>query len=510
MNQDEAPVLDVGEPLELRVTHASWVYLGRDEVWKLKRPVDLGFLDFRTPEARRRCCEDEVRLNRRLAPDVYLGVLPVRRHERGLTLSGEGPIVDWAVHMRRLPADGGADELLARGRLTAAHLTRLARRLADFHRASPEVRACGDLAAVCATIEENLAQTERFVGDLLDRETFHDVSAFQRGWLAAHGERLAARAAEGRARDGHGDLRLEHIHFEADAEPVVIDCLEFSERLRGGDVASDAAFLAMELDAAGRPELADGFLARLAEASDDFGLYDVVDLYLSYRACVRGKVAAHVATDPAATPEARAAKRREARDRFALALTYARPRAPRTFVVAVGGLPGSGKSTLAAALGEALAVPVIGSDLTRKAMAGLAPTARGGAALYTTAARERTYAEVLRRAACVAGAGRSVILDATFSTRAWRAAAAAMAREAGARFVFLERVADHSTVQARLARRRHEPSVSDATDAELARVAASYERPDEREGFPVVIIGGAESVPRALTALAREGLEPTG
>jgi aminoglycoside phosphotransferase family enzyme/predicted kinase len=487
--EGEAPTLLVGEPVELRATHASWVYLGRDDVWKLKRPVNLGFLDFRTPEARRRCCEDEVRLNRRLAPDVYLGVLPVRRGERGLTVNGEGPIVDWAVHMRRLPAGAGADELLAGGRLTAAHLARLARRLAAFHRASPEARACGDVAAVRATIEENLAQTERFVGDLLDRETFDDVSAFQRGWLEAHGERLAARAAEGRVRDGHGDLRLEHVYFEGEAEPLVIDCLEFSERLRGGDVASDAAFLVMELDAAGRRDLADGFLARFAEASDDFGLYDVVDFYLSYRAWVRGKVAALVATDPSASPEARAAKRREARERFAAALGYARPRAPGTFVVAVGGLPGSGKSTLAAALGEALGVPVVGSDLTRKAMAGLAPTERGSPALYTDAARARTYAEILRRAARVAGARRSVILDATFSTRAWRAQAAVLAREAGARFVFLERVEDPATLQARLARRRHEPSVSDATDAELARVAAGYEPPDEAEGFPVLRMG---------------------
>jgi aminoglycoside phosphotransferase family enzyme/predicted kinase len=430
----------------------------------------------------------------------------VRSGASGLEVTGDGPIVDWAVHMRRLPEAAGADAMLARGRLAAGHLARLARRLASFHRASPESPASGAEAAVRAMVEENLAQTARFVGELLDRETFGAVSAFQRGWLAAHGELLAARVAGGRARDGHGDLRLEHVYFEADAEPVVIDCLEFSERLRGGDVASDAAFLAMELDAAGRRDLADGFLARFAEASDDLGLYEVVDFYLSYRAWVRGKVAALVATDPTAPPETRAAKRREARERFALALTYTGPRAPRGFVVAVGGLPGSGKSTLAAALGEALAAPVVGSDLTRKAVAGLAPTARGPAALYTDDARERTYAEVFRRAARVIGARRSVILDATFSTGAWRAAAAALAREAGARFVFLERVEDPTVLGQRLARRRDEPSVSDATDAELARVAARYERPTPGEGFPVLTIDGAAPVPRALSGLAREGL----
>jgi aminoglycoside phosphotransferase family enzyme/predicted kinase len=508
-----APALDVGGPTELCATHASWVYLARDEVWKLKRPVDLGFLDFRTVESRRRCCEEEARLNRRLAPDVYLGVEPVRRGARGLTVRGDGPVVDWAVHMRRLPDDGCATALLARGRLDADHLARLARRLATFHSAAYEMPAAGEVATLRANVDENFASTERFVGDLLDQATLEGVRAFQLGWLAAHGARLHGRVAAGRVREGHGDLRLEHVYFPSsgpDAEPVVIDCLEFSERLRCGDVAADAAFLAMELDAAGRPDLAAGFLARFAEASDDFGIYAVIDFYLSYRAWVRGKVAALLAVDPAAPPATRAEKRREAQARFALALTYARREAARPFVVAVAGLPGSGKSTLAAALGSALALPVVSSDLTRKALAGLAPTARGPAELYSDASRDRTYDELLGRGGDVLGAGRSVILDATFSTRAWRAAAAALARQHGARFVLVERDEPPAVLRERLSHRRGQPTVSDATDAELEQLASRYERPTAQEGFSLLSVRGEDALSLALSCLENEGLSSLG
>jgi aminoglycoside phosphotransferase family enzyme/predicted kinase len=504
-----APRLDVGTPVELRATHASWVYLGRDDVWKLKRPVDLGFLDFRTVESRRRCCEEEVRLNRRLAANVYLGVEPVQRGAHGLTIGGAGPVVDWAVHMRRLEDDASAAALLASGRLDDEHLARLARRLATFHAAMPETPAAGDVAAVRANVEENFAQTRRFVGDLLERATFEGARAFQMGWLAAHGERLRGRVAERRVREGHGDLRLEHVYFlsdEPDAAPVVIDCLEFSERLRSGDVAADAAFLAMELDAAGRRDLADGFLARFAEVSDDFGMYGVIDFYLSYRAWVRGKVAALVAEDPAAPPATRAAKRREAQERFALALTYAHRAAANPFAVAVAGLPGSGKSTVAAALGRALAMPVVSSDLTRKTVAGLAPNERGPAGMYSDASRDRTYGEVLGRAARVLEAGRGVILDATFSKRAWRARAAALARQLGAKFVLVERNEEAAVRRERLARRRGQPSVSDATDVELDQIASRYEAPSSSEGFAVLSVRGEEAAASALSGLAKEGL----
>ena len=467
-------------PVSLRTTHASWVFLTGDEVWKVKRPVDFGFLDFRTLEARRRACEDEVRLNLRLAPDVYLGIAPVRKTSSGYRIGGEGPTVDWAVHMRRLPDRTSAEALLGRGALDAERLSKIADRLAAFFAAARVVPEFGTLAALQRNVAENLEQAAPFVGDLLDRETFEEVRAFQMGRLSRDGERFLARSAGDRIRDGHGDLRLEHLYLlpgpGGEERPVIIDCIEFNERFRCGDVASEVAFLAMELEAAGRPDLAAGFLARYAEASDDFGLYGVVDFYLSYRAWVRGKVAAFVAADPSTPPDVRARKRDEARRDFGLARAFAGKPLDRPLLVAVGGVIGSGKSTLAAALGRHLAVPVIGSDLTRKVLAGLAPTSRGDARLYGPEEKERTYTEIFRRAADVLGAGRGVILDATFSAGRWRRMAADLARAADAAFVLVEAsCADSRVLRERLAARRGGPSVSDATDDLLDAFVRDYE-----------------------------------
>jgi aminoglycoside phosphotransferase family enzyme/predicted kinase len=512
--------LDASAPVELRATHASWVYLAGADVWKVKRPVDLGFLDFTSLEARRRDCEDEARLNRRLAPSIYLGVEPVRRGPGGLELGGAGPVVDWAVHMRRLPDGASAAARLARGVLGPAELEALAACVADFHRAARETPAWGERARLRANVDENFAETERFVGDsvgdLVDRETFEDARAFQTRWLDEHAALLEARVAAGRIREGHGDLRLEHVYFldddPGDAAPIVIDCVEFAERFRAGDVAADVAFLAMELDLAARPDLASGFLARYAEAAGDLDLYRVVDFYLSYRAWVRGKVAALVASDADAPLDVRTRKRAEARRDFALARSYAGRALEPPFVVVVGGMIGSGKSTLAQALGRALAAPVISSDRTRKALAGLGATERGGAELYTEAGRARAYDELLRRADGVLGSGRPVVLDGTFSEARRRGQARELARARGADLVVVEVSCATPTLRARLARRRAGGSVSDATDADLDALARRYEAPDPSEGSALVRVDGALApacvVANALAGLRREGIAP--
>jgi uncharacterized protein len=201
-------------PVQLRTTHSSWVFIVGDEVWKVKRPVDLGFLDFRTVEARRRDCEAEVRLNRRLAPHVYLGVEPVRRTPAGLRVGpGEGALEDWAVHMRRLPDAASAEAMLARGALDEAALARLAAHMARFLGEAREVPELGAPDVVRASVDQNFEQVAPFVGDLLDASTFDDVRTFQVGQLTAGAERFAARVRDRRIREGHGDLRLEHVYF---------------------------------------------------------------------------------------------------------------------------------------------------------------------------------------------------------------------------------------------------------------------------------------------------------
>ena len=268
----------------------------------------------------------------------------------------------------------------------------------------------------------------------------------------------------------------------------------------------------MELEAERRPDLAAGFVARYAEASGDFGLYGVLDFYLSYRAWVRGKVAAFVAADPASPAEVRRHARDEAGHRFGLARAFAGTPVDRPFLIAVGGMIGSGKSTLAAALGRALAVPVLGSDRVRKQTAGLAPTARGGEDLYEQARRERTYTTIVKKAGQVLETGRGVILDATFSARHWRELVAAAARAHDATFAFIEARCPEELLRQRLAARRDAPSESDADDRLLATFLRQYEpigSADPEPAFAVDTDASAETArAAALDWLARLGILP--
>jgi len=320
--------------IEFLFTHGSLVFRTGTDVYKLKRPRDYGFFDYTTLEARRHFCDEELRLNRRTAPDVYLDVLPVFRDARGHSLVRPGEIVDWAVHMRQLPDEASALALLRAGRLGAAEIEAFAARLAGFYeQAAP---APANPAGLARSVEENFTQCRAFVPHLLDASTLEAVERGQRAWLAAHSARLAARPA----RDGHGDLRLEHVYL-LEQGPVIIDCIEFADRFRLGDPALDAAFLAMDLERCGHGALAELLLARLAYESDDYDAYPLLDGYESYRATVRCKVAGLVATDAATASAAAARKAGEARAFLELARTLverdgAGPR-PRAVVAARRG-----------------------------------------------------------------------------------------------------------------------------------------------------------------------------
>ncbi len=469
--------------VDLVATHISWVFLTDHDVWKVKRPVDYGFLDYTTLERRRHFCDEEVRLNRRLAPDVYLGVVPIRRGPAGPTLTGDGPIVDYAVQMRRLPDAASADALLRSGALTHDHLWLVAATLARFYAASPATPHYGAVAVIGANVRENFDQVRPFVGRFLSAATFDAVRDWQVGFLGRHADRFQARVDRGRVRDGHGDLRLEHVYFEGPA-PLILDCIEFNERFRMGDVASDAGFLVMELEARARPDLAASFLGRFALESNDYDLYDVVDFYVSYRAWVRAKVAAFLAADPSTPGDKAARKAGEARQLFTLAERRARSSAEPGPVVAVGGVIGTGKTAMAEALARALALPVVASDRTRKWLAGIGPTERAPAEAYATDFSRRTFDELFRRADVVLGSGRGVILDATFRDRDLRRRARELAERHRRRFLFVETTCDDATLRERLRRRAAGPSVSDATEPLLARMRAEFE--------PVTELPGAE------------------
>jgi aminoglycoside phosphotransferase family enzyme/predicted kinase len=461
--------------VDLVETHISWVFLAGDRVYKVKKPVDLGFLDFTTLERRRFFCEEEVRLNRRLTHDVYLGVVELKGAD-GLRFDGAGPTREVAVVMRRLPDERMLDRLVREGRAAPTLLDDLGRIVARFHAGAPtggEIDGLGGLDTVRANWEENFVQTADLGPDVLPAAWRRSIRAWVDAFLAREAPRFAARVAAGRSRDCHGDLQAQHVCC---TEPIqIFDCIEFNHRFRYGDTASEIAFLAMDLDRLGRPDLAVHFLNAYLEECGDYGALPLLDFYRAYRAFVRGKV---LGFQIAARPEAAA----KARDRFALALGYTE-RQPRPALLITSGIVGSGKSTVARHLAARLGAIVVRTDAVRKRLAGVPLTehepAGFGEGRYTADMGRRTYAEALRLAAETLEAGWPALVDGAFSSAALRDEARRLAARHGVPFTLLWCDAPDAVLAERLRRREEDVrEVSDARLPLLARHRAGYEPPE--------------------------------
>jgi uncharacterized protein len=480
-----------GPHVDVVQTHISWVFLIGGDVYKVKKPVDLGFLDFTTLDRRRAACEAEVRLNRRLAEDVYLGVVPVTRERGGrYRLGGSGEVVDYAVHMRRLPDALRGDVRLRSGRLGTDHLRAVAERLARFHAdqiPDDAVSAFGMPEQVEQNVRENFEQTRSSIGAYLSQAEAQELETWHMDMLGRHRDLFVGRVRAGRVRDGHGDLRLEHVYLDDAGAVTVLDCIEFNDRFRYGDVCSDVAFLSMDLAYEGRVDLSEAFLGAYAQAAGDYDLYRLVDFYESYRAHVRAKISSILASDEAAPGPARSRAAERARRYYLLALAAERAPLVEPVVVAVGGLIASGKSTLASRIGERMAAPVVDADRTRKQLLGAAPTANISSGAFTGAygpeATERVYGEVMRRGDAVLASGRPVVLDASFKARAHREKARELAARHGVPFRFVECRSSPDAVRDRLVRRASRAGVvSDARVELLDAFAAAWEPVDELPG----------------------------
>jgi uncharacterized protein len=473
----------IGQGFELRETHISQVFLDADRVYKIKKPVALGFLDFSTLALRERLCVAEVELNRRLAPSVYRGVVAITRDSSGHhRIGGEGEPIEWAVHMRRLPDRDAASVRLQEGRLGRAELRLLAEHVARFHaaaRCDAETARYGLPELIAANVRENFEQTRQSAALFLSRGELADIERWQLGFVHDQRQRLLQRVSGGFIRDGHGDLRLEHCYLDDAGAVEIIDCIEFNERFRYGDVCADAAFLAMDLGWHERRDLSEAFLADYARASGDHDLYGVVDFYESYRAYVRGKVSSMLQEDPGAEPAARARAAEQTRKYYLLAEACTRDPLERPVLYAVGGLIASGKSTLAEQLGAHIPAPIVDSDRTRKQLAGVDPfTPLPDAAFaghYSAEASAETYAELLRRAEVVLRSKRSVVVEASFRTQADRKAALELARRCGVAFLFIECAASPEVCRARLVRRARDLSISDGRLELFDAFAKSFE-----------------------------------
>ncbi|TXL64299.1 bifunctional aminoglycoside phosphotransferase/ATP-binding protein [Zeimonas arvi] len=484
----------LGRPVRCIETHISWVLLDGEHAWKLKKPVRLGFLDFGSAEVRERFCREELRLNRRLAPDLYLDVVAIRGSREQPRIDGEGPPIDHAVLMREFPPGALLSERLAAGRLNGADLDRLAERIAAFHEAVPAAApgagfgSAAHVGAATARVLDSLAQR-------LDDPRVVRL----RAWCETEAVRLRPvfdrRRAEGKVRECHGDLHLANA-VALGEEVTAFDCIEFAPDLRWIDVQSEVAFLAMDLMAHARGDLAFRFLdAWLAHSGDHEGV-PVLRYYLVYRALVRAMVAAIRAgqqvaggaptTAPTgASADAPTDSPTAAPDYLALADRLARLRDARLLIT--HGLSGSGKSHLAARLLERAGALRLRSDVERKRLAGLRPLARSGSGpgdgLYRAEDSVRTYARLLAQATIALDAGWPVIVDATFLRAPERDAFRAAARERGLPFTILHCRAEADLLRERVrARELRGGDPSEAGLAVLERQIAGHDplRDDER------------------------------
>jgi len=498
-------------------THISHLFLTPEFVYKVKKPVDFGFLDFSTFEKRRFFCYEELTLNQRLSPDVYLQVVKIRRGPGGrISVEGTGEVVEHAVKMRRLPADCALDLLLAQNKVQTDQVQELGRMIGGFHlkaETNNEISGYGSPEGVAHNVVENFDQTAEYTGRTISPAKYQRVKAYSMAFLEQHRPLFERRAAGGRIRDCHGDLHGAQVFLTPDGVRI-IDCIEFTKRFRYTDMVSDMAFMAMDLDHADRHDLSKLFVESWLDATGDREALDLLDFYKVYRAYVRGKVEGFRLADPHIPREEKEAATQRARAYFNLAYFYTqRSNSPRLIISA--GLIGSGKSTIARHLATDSGMALVSSDVVRKRLAGVAPTERHydgfGQGMYTPEFSERTYAEVFRLARQFLEEGKSVVLDATFGNRARREAAAAVAAGAGADFWAVECVATSEAVKERLRRRQQRAnSVSDGRWEIYQQEKQQFQPIDEvPEGRHVVVQTSARPVFESVQyALTRLGLDP--
>ncbi len=427
----------VVEPVKLIQTHISYLLLTGDYAYKIKKPVNFGFLDFSTLERRQHFCQEELRLNQRLSP-LYLAVLPITVAEdpaqyQLAPASFGGKAVEYAVQMRQFSQDNLFSHLFARGELTVTDMQALGKQVASFHssaQTNQEIQRFGDVAAVRQVAEDNYTASIPYVGRAQTQAQLDQTRAFTEQFFADHGDWFHRRQVEGKIRECHGDLHLNNVCFYQD-QIQVFDCIEFNQAFRNTDIIYDAAFMVMDLEFQGRSDLANVFLNAYLEQTGDYWGAVLLPLYLSMRAYVRAKVNSLALDDPGIP----LAEKQQAQERAAayyhFAWSYTQPRQGQ--LVLMSGLSGSGKTTVARQVAQAIAAIHIRSDAVRKHLAGLALDQRGdvageqGSGIYTPEMTCQTYERLLELGIFLAQQGRSVVLDAKYDRQEFRQAVIAQA-----------------------------------------------------------------------------------
>ncbi len=485
-------------------THSSWVFIAGEFVYKVKKPVNFGFLDFSTLEKRKHFCHREVDLNRRLCRDVYLGVVPISRRADHLVFGPGDEVAEYAVQMRRLPDRYFMLRLLERDELGMVEIDRIVSTLERFYRTQrpgAEISAWGRVAKLRISTDENFRQTVDFLGQTISRPAFEAIRSYNTGFYRRCAPLFTKRVRERRILDCHGDLHMDHIHIEPE-RLTIYDCIEFNDRFRHIDVASDVAFLAMDFDFHRRPDLSRYFSTKMSVALDDSGMLRLLDFYKCYRAYVRGKVESFQQAAPGLPDAERRKIRAIARRYFRLALRYAIS-GSRPMVIAVMGRVASGKSTLARSLSEELGWKFFSSDRIRKELAGVSLYVRGDEKerrrLYTKTMTNKTYDALERHATHQLGQHRGVILDATFGHRRRRMELCKVLGELKVDYCFIESRASVTTMKRRLAARaRSSHEISDARLEDYAKLDQGYEPPGELPRQHFVAVKTARTIEAVL------------
>ena len=474
------------DAIDLIETHISWVLLAGDYVYKIKKPIVLDFLDFGTLEKRRHCCEEEIRLNRPWAPDLYLGVVPISKSDGDVRFSTAGEIVEYAVKMRRFDQALRLDRQLEAGFLSVEDMRELGQNIADRHAAA---EVAGDDARQRLVGQAIHWFWENFdhLGPILGKDEYDFLYDWTARELAKYEETLWRRYDEGFVRDCHGDLHLGNL-VRLPSGITTFDCIEFNPDLRFSDVWADVGFLTMDLLEKERPDLAAHFLNRYLECSGDYEGAQLLDLYFVYRCLVRAKVAAILAKERVSEAE-RDADIVGAREYCDMARRQA-SKGPRMLIV-MSGLSGSGKTWLSGQLMAKMPAIRIRSDIERKRLFGIAETADSGSGIgtgiYDRDADRATYERLIQLAGLLLRANHHVILDAAFLEPEQRLAAIAIAREAGCKSVLLSVEAPEETLRQRI--REREAASGEASEANirvLEHQLASYEPPGPDEAAMTV------------------------
>jgi hypothetical protein len=474
--------------VRLLQTHVSYLFITDNFVYKVKKPVDFGFLDFSTINRRRTYCNEEVRLNRRLCPEIYLGVVEVRGTAQSANFCGKGKLIDYAVKMKRLPEERMLDRMLAEGKVTAADIRNIAQVIACFHLNAERGKAIdeyGSVAGIRKNWRENFRQLGEFVSISLTKMELEVIRSWVETFMAANEALFEERVSQGFIRDCDGDIHLENICLTS---PICIfDCIEFNNRFRYTDTAADIAFFLMDLDFHDMRIFSNVFVEEYAAATCDPGFMKLLEFYKIYRAVIRGKVESLKLFDPNIPDTDKISARNKARKYFRLARGYVlRQGLPRMLII-TNGLMGSGKSAIVSALAFELQMETISSDAVRKELATIPRNRRNfdeyGTGIYTAAFSEATYAELLSRSEKTLQAGRSMIVDATFCRKSDRLCFRSLAARSNIPFYIIQISCPEKLIKLRLDERsRNTDELSDGRWELFYKQKDEFEPPGKEEG----------------------------